>query len=279
MSLSSKRTGPREPRKSSPRISAANGRFASAVPGEDRTCVGERVDGLPDPRSRPGEKIMNPRSPIEAVFLDWDGTLLDSFEADLAAYLEMFRAMGIDWGREDLARHYSPDWYKVYRAARLNRARWEEADRLWRRAYDRHKPKLVAGARGVLRQLLRRYRLGLVTSGNRSRVAGQLRTFRLTSLFAARVYHEDVRRRKPHPEPLLIALGRMGLPASHSVYVGDCAEDMEMARRAGVRSIGIPGSFPTAKRLRASQPDALIASLPHLPDLLEEWCGAPARKR
>lgn len=211
---------------------------------------------------------------IEAVFLDWDGTLLDSFEADTAAYIEMFQALGIPWGREELARHYSPDWYQVYRAARLARRHWLEADRLWRRAYLRHSPRLVAGARLVLRQLLRRYELGLVTSGNRTRVAGQLRALRLNSFFTARVYHEDVRRRKPHPQPLRIALRRIGLPAAHSVFVGDSAEDIEMARRAGVRSIGIPGSFPTAQRLLASQPDALLASLHQLPALLEKWSAA-----
>ena len=216
---------------------------------------------------------MRQMNSIEAVFLDWDGTLLDSFEADCAAYLEMFRAMGISWGREELARHYSPDWYKVYRAAKLDRRRWEEADRVWRHSYSRHNPKLVTGARGVLRKLLRRYELGLVTSGNRSRVAGQLRTFRLTSLFSARVYHEDARRRKPHPEPLRIALRQIGLPAARSVFVGDSPEDIEMARRAGVRSVGIPGSFPTARRLRASQPDVLLTSLHELPDLLDTWSG------
>jgi HAD superfamily hydrolase (TIGR01509 family) len=220
-----------------------------------------------------GEQTMSRENSIEAVLLDWDGTLLDSFEADAAAYLEMFQAMGIGWGREDLARHYSPDWYKVYRAARLNRRRWQEADRLWRRAYSRHRPKLVAGARGVLRKLERRYELGLVTSGNRSRVASQLRTFHLTSIFAARVYHEDVRRRKPHPESVRVALDRLGLAAASAVYVGDSAEDVEMARRAGMRSIGIPGSFPTAQRLAASQPDALLASLLHLPGLLDRWAG------
>jgi pyrophosphatase PpaX len=220
-----------------------------------------------------------PPPKIEAVFLDWDGTLLDSFEADCAAYLEMFGVMGIGWGREELARHYSPDWYEVYRAARLGRARWGEADRIWRRAYRRHTPELVAGARVVLRKLLRHYELGLVTSGNRSRVAGQLRALRLTSLFSARVYHEDARHRKPHPEPLRIALRRIGLPAARAVFVGDSAEDMEMARRAGVRSIGIPGSFPTAQRLRASQPDALLASLRQLPALLDEWSGDLAPRR
>jgi HAD superfamily hydrolase (TIGR01549 family) len=215
---------------------------------------------------------------IKAVLLDWDGTLLDSFEADTAAYLEMFRKMGIAWGREELALHYSPDWYRVYRAARLERARWEEADRAWRAAYERHRPRLVAGARGVLRRLGARYSLGLVTSGDCGRVVPQLRRFRLVSTFAARVCQHGGLRRKPHPEPLLTALAEMGVEPRAAVYVGDAPEDIEMARRARVRAIGVLGSFPTARRLRASRPEALLDSLLELPGLIEEWSGGPSKR-
>jgi beta-phosphoglucomutase-like phosphatase (HAD superfamily) len=57
------------------------------------------------------------------VLLDWDGTLLNSYTADSRAYLAMFRALEIKWGLAELKRHYSPDWYQVYRAAKLPRAR------------------------------------------------------------------------------------------------------------------------------------------------------------
>lgn len=208
---------------------------------------------------------------IRAVLLDWDGTLLDSCEADTAAYLELFRTMGIGWGREELAVHYSPDWYNVYRAARLEEERWEEADRLWRQAYARHRPQLVTGAREVLRRLGRRYELGLVTSGDCERVHTQLRRFRLASRFATCVCQQDSTRPKPHPEALLNALGQLGLPASAAVYVGDAPQDVEMARRAGARAVGVLSSFPTGERLRASRPDALLESLLELPGLLQGW--------
>ena len=209
--------------------------------------------------------------PIEAVLLDWDGTLLDSFEADTAAYLEMFRRMGIAWGREELARHYSPDWYRVYRAAQLDRSRWDEADRAWREAYAKHNPKLVKGSRDVLRRLGTRYALGLVTSGDCGRVTPQLRRLRLTSTFVARVCQHGGLRRKPHPEPLLTALAQMRVAPDAAVYVGDAPEDIEMARRARVRAIGVLGSFPTANRLRASRPEALLDSLHQLPEILQRW--------
>ena len=49
-----------------------------------------------------------------AVLFDWDGTLLNSYEADLRAYLSMFHALGINWTERELAQHYSPNWLRVY---------------------------------------------------------------------------------------------------------------------------------------------------------------------
>src|SRR5580704_16579247 len=206
---------------------------------------------------------------LRGVLFDWDGTLIDSYGADSSAYLAMFRELGIPWGLEELAEHYSPNWYRVYRAAKLPRARWDDADRAWRTQYAKHSPKLIAGARQVLARLGRIHHLGLVTSGDRDRVTQQLRAFRLTQVFGARVCSGDTTQRKPHPAPLRLALRQLRLEPSACVYVGDSPEDLEMARRAGVRAIGVLGPFPTEKRLRAACPDILLESIRELPDALK----------
>jgi HAD superfamily hydrolase (TIGR01509 family) len=202
---------------------------------------------------------------LRAVLFDWDGTLVNSYAADSRAYLAMFRAMGIDWGLEELARHYSPNWHRVYRAARLPRSKWAEADRLWGLAYARENPQLLPGARRTVQILDRTFQLGIVTSGNRRRVRRQLREFRLTNYFSACVCNEDAPKRKPHPAPLELALERLRARPENCVYVGDTAEDIEMARRAGVRPIGVLGPFPTSDRVRAARPDAILRSIRELP--------------
>ena len=210
---------------------------------------------------------------LQGVLFDWDGTLVDSYEADSAAYLAMFKEMGIPWGLEELDRHYSPNWYRVYRAAKLPPVRWEAADRAWRKQYAQHSPKLIAGARQVLLRLEREHRLGLVTSGDRDRVTRQLRDFRLTRLFGARVCSGDTQEKKPHPAPLRLALEKLGLEPSACVYVGDSPEDLQMAGRAGVRAIAVLGPFPTEKRLRAARPEFLLGSIRELPDALKSLRG------
>src|SRR6266436_3974119 len=206
---------------------------------------------------------------IEGVLFDWDGTLVNSYRADTSAYLAMFKEMGIAWGIEELEKNYSPDWYQVYRAAGLPRRCWADADRAWHAHYAKHRPKLIAGARRVLARLGGAHPLGLVTSGDRDRVTRQLREFRLTTLFAARVCSGDTLRKKPHPEPLRLAMRQMELDPSACVYVGDTPQDVEMAQRAGVLAIGVLGPFPTEKRLRASRPEFLIGSIEELPDVLK----------
>jgi HAD superfamily hydrolase (TIGR01509 family) len=210
---------------------------------------------------------------VQGVLFDWDGTLVDSYEADSAAYLAMFKEMGIPWGLEELDRHYSPNWYRVYRAAKLPRARWDDADRAWRAQYAKHSPKLIAGARQILVRLEREHHLGLVTSGDRDRVMRQLRAFRLTRLFGARVCSGDTPEKKPHPAPLRLALQKLRLDPSACVYVGDSPEDLQMARSVGVRAIAVLGPFPTEKRLRAARPEFLLESIRELPSVLKKLRG------
>ena len=216
---------------------------------------------------------MTPRPVLHGVLFDWDGTLLDSYHADSQAYLAMFRALGVDWGLPELERHYSPNWYAVYRAAKIPEERWDEADRVWRAFYAKHPSKLMAATRKVLAQLNQRHKLGLVSSGDRDRVSRQLREFRLTRVFRTRVLGGDTQEKKPHPAPLLKALRQMKADARDCVYVGDTPEDVEMARAAGVRAIAVLGPFPTEKRLRAAKPEILLNELKQLPALLRELYG------
>jgi|SRR5579883_146153 HAD superfamily hydrolase (TIGR01509 family) len=216
---------------------------------------------------------MNSPSGLRAVLFDWDGTLIDSYHADSQAYLAMFRELGVNWGLAELEQHYSPDWYAVYRAARIPEERWDEADRVWRAYYAKHPSKLMAATRRVLAQLNRSHQLGLVSSGDRARVSKQLREFRLTRVFRTRVLGGDTREKKPHPAPLLKALKEIKKEPQHCVYVGDTPEDVEMARAAGVRAIAVLGPFPTEKRLRAVEPEILLNGLEELPGVLRDVFG------
>ena len=211
---------------------------------------------------------MNTFPGVGAVLFDWDGTLLNSCAADRRAYVKMFARMEIPWTLEEYDRHYSPVWYRIYAAAGIPRRRWKEADAIWRRLYARENPALLPGARAVLARLHGKYTLGLVSSGDRTRVMQQLRKHKLRRYFKVCICGSDTRFGKPHPAPLRLAMRQMGVSPAECLFVGDTAEDAEMARRAGVRSVGMLGPFPTHARLEAARPDAMIGAMRELPALL-----------
>ncbi|HEY7111967.1 MAG TPA: HAD family hydrolase [Thermoanaerobaculia bacterium] len=201
-------------------------------------------------------------SRLAAVLFDWDGTLVDSAEASYRCYTRLFSGYDIAFDRAVFEATYSPDWHRTYRLVGLPPERWVEADARWLGLYDEEETRLLPGAAEAIARLTDAgLALGVVTSGSRPRVVREVERFGLTPRFADLVCAEDTARRKPHPEPLRVALGRLGVDSSAAACVGDSPEDVEMARAAGVLSVGVPGGFPNREALRGSNPDFWAAEL------------------
>lgn len=204
-----------------------------------------------------------PRSrPLAAVLFDWDGTLLDSADATFRSYQKLFGSFGIDFNRARFAETYSPDWYRTYTAVRLPPERWPEADARWIELYAAEAPCLIAGAAEAITNLrAARLATGLVTSGSRGRIERDLAKLGVAALFDVCVCSEDAPRKKPHPDPLRLALDRLSIESPQAACVGDSPEDIEMARAAGVFSVAIAGAFPNHEALRRSSADLFASNL------------------
>jgi pyrophosphatase PpaX len=72
------------------------------------------------------------------------------------------------------------------------------------------------------------------------------------------------RQHKPHPEPVLTALGRLGAKPSDALMVGDSELDIEAGRAAGAATCGVTYGFRPAWFLKSLRPDYLIASISDL---------------
>jgi HAD superfamily hydrolase (TIGR01509 family) len=199
---------------------------------------------------------------FRAVLFDWDGTLVDSAQRTYGCYVKVFSAYGIEFDRAAFERTYSPDWYRTYEEVGLAREHWPEADARWISCYETEPSRLLPGASEALARLARAgFAQGLVSSGDGSRVRREIRALGLDRYFAAVVCGGETARRKPDPEPLLLALERLDVPPAAAAYVGDSPEDVAMARSAGSFAVGIPGGFPNREALVASRPDVLAPSL------------------
>jgi len=75
---------------------------------------------------------------------------------------------------------------------------------------------------------------------------------------------------KPHPEPLLEAARRLGLPAAECVYVGDDLRDMQAGRAAGMATLAAAwGYLGQGEAIEDWGADAILQS----PRQLLNWLG------
>ena len=79
----------------------------------------------------------------------------------------------------------------------------------------------------------------------------------------------DVKRHKPHPEPVLKTLELLGVAPGHAVMVGDTPADIGAAHAAGLAlAIGVTHGFGTREMFEAANADRIIDSLRELPALV-----------
>lgn len=220
--------------------------------------------------------------PVSAVLFDWDGTLANSFATTRHASLSVFRHFGITMDDDRYLATYRPDWHRTYRELGIPEERWGEAGRIWRAKYRERSREVVLfpGAREVLSALSDSGRqLGVVTSADRERFLEDLAGCGLVGRFETLVAFEDARRKKPHPEALLLALERLGVEPSEAVYTGDRPEDVAMGKRAGTRTAAVVSEFSGEEMLRAAEPDVLLRRIGDLPNALSRASRPPVTVR
>jgi phosphoglycolate phosphatase len=73
---------------------------------------------------------------------------------------------------------------------------------------------------------------------------------------------------KPHAAPIQACARALGVDPAALWVVGDSPQDLGAARAAGSIAIAVCGGFVDESRLRAAGPDALLASIADLPELV-----------
>jgi len=202
---------------------------------------------------------------ISTILFDWDGTLVDSAQLGLVAYEKSFAALGVPFDHEAYRAVYSPNWLTVYEGLGLPKEHWQRADELWTQHYDEQSAKLIKGAGETVAEIRQKgYRLGIVSSGNSSRVNREIKELGLAGFFEVVICHEQIRNRKPHPEGIEIALQQLGVAATQTAYVGDSPEDIQMGKSANVTTVGVLSTYPTSWKLQSAEPDIYLASFADL---------------
>jgi phosphoglycolate phosphatase-like HAD superfamily hydrolase len=106
-------------------------------------------------------------------------------------------------------------------------------------------------------------RVGVATSHGEITEACLVNT-KLYSLVDCLVTQEDVKRPKPHPDSILLALALLTGCAADAVagqaalFVGDTSTDIEAGRAAAVRTVGVTYGVSQEAEIRAARPDHVL---------------------
>ena len=204
------------------------------------------------------------------VLFDLDGTVIDSGAIILASMRHAAReVLGVEVPDEQLMAAVGGPGLEAQMQA-LSPDRADELVTVYRAHNEPLHDELVccAGMDEVLVQLKDEgRRLGIVTAKRRQTVELAFARIPIEHLFETVVGGDETKKHKPDPEPLLLALERLGAGPGDAVYVGDAPFDVKAAKAAGLYSVGVSwGGIHRRERLEAEEPDALV-------DTTEELLG------
>ncbi|HEY2377009.1 MAG TPA: HAD-IA family hydrolase [Gemmatimonadaceae bacterium] len=208
-----------------------------------------------------------------AVLFDLDGTLIDSIELILASMRYAFAKCrapqptdaewltGVGTPLRTMFQQYASDDAEIDRfIAAYREHQFANHDDLVR-CYDAV-PATVAALAAAGN------RLAVVTSKTEALAGRGLKHVGLAGYFDTVIGCDSCSRHKPHPEPVLTALERLGYQPDEAAFVGDSVHDVEAGNAAGVLTVAALWGPFTREQLAVASPDAYLERVTELPQVL-----------
>lgn len=230
---------------------------------------------------------MNKLQNIRGAAFDLDGTLVDSAPGLTAAVDNALYALELPMAGEERVVTWIGNGADVLILRALTWARQERA--ALRAAQGKpsvdHDDIPQAEQQAILRKLFDRYYgevaeegsflfpavadtlgalhakglpLALVTNKPTPFVAPILASLDIAKYFTVVIGGDDVKNKKPHPEPLLMVAEKLGLAPAELLFVGDSRNDIQAAKAAGCCSIGLTYGYNYGEPISLSEPDYIF---------------------
>ena len=215
---------------------------------------------------------------LKALLLDLDGTLVDTPQAIVDVARSTLAALGLPPAdpqaiKDTIGLPLPLALAKLIGTGPAGAAEAVEIYRvLWRTHITPRIPQLLyPGVREGLEQLKRAdIRLGVVTGKAQDGADSTVNAAGLRDVVDVVLGYTSVPNPKPAPDIALLALERLRVDPSAAAVVGDSTHDLQMAHRAGVRSIAVTYGAQPESILRSASPTWVAHSFPEVVRIARE---------
>lgn len=220
------------------------------------------------------------------VIFDCDGTLVDSQHAIVASMAHAYAAVGLPCPARErvlgIVGLSLPECFAVLspdqdQATRDELARLYKDGNVWKTVRASVHDPLYDGAHDLVTALANRddVVLGVATGKSKRGVERLVEREGWHGHFLT-IQTADDHPSKPHPSMILKAMAETGIPADRTLMIGDTAYDMQMARNADVRALGVSWGYHAIPMLHEAGAYAIAETFHELSHHIAQHC-APAR--
>ena len=202
---------------------------------------------------------------MKLIILDFDGTLADTRGLIVKTMQQTLEALGLESRTDDqcAAMIGLPLKQAFTDLLPMKDEMGEQCVETYRRIFNENNALYVIptfpNVLETLHQLKEKgYTLTIASSRSNRSLMEFVNDMRLNEVIPYVLGAEDVARAKPHPDPVLQTLEAFGCKPEDALVVGDTWYDIEMGRRAGVRTCGVTYGNGTREELINAGADILI---------------------
>ncbi|MGE6602758.1 pyrophosphatase PpaX [Lysinibacillus fusiformis] len=210
---------------------------------------------------------------VKALLFDFDGTLLNTNELIIQTFMHVLneRFPG-QFSPKDCLKFIGPSLKQTFNDIAPGE---EEALIAKYRAWNlEHHDELVSQYPDVVSTLeqlkAQGILLAIVSTKRNDTIDRGLSILGATHLFDVRIGTDNVKNVKPDPEPVLLALERLGVDKADAIMIGDNSHDIEAGHRAGVRAAGVAWTIKGEAYLQQYQPEFILHHMTDLLDIVKE---------
>jgi HAD superfamily hydrolase (TIGR01509 family) len=212
---------------------------------------------------------------IKAIIWDMDGVLIDSENIHPVVESETAKFFGMDFSPEKVRELYlgvqlETEFNDMIKRSGKSGVTYVQMRKVRDEILKKHLKQGIESvpfAKDVISSLSPRYKMALVSSGERFWGEDALDKLGLLTYFDAVIFGEDVENHKPNPEPFLKASESLGVEPSEIIVVEDSESGFKGAKAAGMKLIARRSEHNKEKDF--SFADFIIEDLREIPQILE----------